>query len=343
MRAICYTAPGYGMYELPKPKMIHADDVIIRPAYIGICGSDINTIKGFEDKHNAQISPGKIYQLGHEASGYVEELGPKATAKGLKVGDKVVMYYNRHCGKCYYCRNGQEHFCSNMETRAGSMADYIAQNEQQVFKLPEDADMAKAALTEPISVVLRGVEMMRIKPGASVAISGGGGIGLLFLQLINLLGGCRVTVLEPVASKRDIALKYGAEYVLDPLSPDAVAQGMDITEGRGFDYVVETSGAVPAIQTCYDIGGRGSTLELFACYPNNEYYRLSLDSFFMKEVTMLSVFQSPYMYPRAIEMAKKLDLEPFIQHIYDPDQWQEAFEYRLTGEPLKVMFRFANK
>jgi len=340
MRALCYTAPGYGMYDLPKPEMIHPDDVIIRPAYIGICGSDINTIKGYEDEHNSQIKPGQIYQLGHEASGYVEELGHEAKAKGLKIGDKVVMYYNRHCGKCYYCRNGQEHFCSNMETRAGSMADYIAQNEQQVFKIPDDADMKKAALTEPISVVLRGVEMMRIKPGSSVAISGGGGIGLLFLQLINLLGGARVTVLEPVETKRAIARQYGAEYVLDPTDSGTIDAAKDITEGRGFDYVVETSGVPAAIQTSYEIGGRGSTLELFACYPNGEYYPLSLDSFFVKEVTMLSVFQSPYMYPRAIEMAKKLDLDPFIQNIYEPEQWKEAFDYRLTGEPLKVMFHF---
>jgi (R,R)-butanediol dehydrogenase/meso-butanediol dehydrogenase/diacetyl reductase/L-iditol 2-dehydrogenase len=329
------------MYDLPKPKLIYPDDVLVKVAYVGICGSDINVIRGYEDENIEGIVPGEKYQLGHEASGYVEEVGPEASAKGLKVGDKVVMYYNQHCGKCYHCRNGQEQFCDNMKTRAGSMADYISQNEQQVYKMPPDTNMAAAALIEPISVVLRGIELCNIRPGSKVAVSGGGGIGLLFVQLLRVLGGAKITVFEPVESKRKIALKYGAEYAVDPLKEDAVKEAKKITGGYGFDVVIESSGVPAAIQTAYDIGGRGSVLELFACYPKGAEYKLSLDSFFLKEVKMISVFQSPYMYPRAIEMFYKIDPEPFLQHIYKPEDWKEAFEYRMTGEPQKVMFKFA--
>jgi (R,R)-butanediol dehydrogenase/meso-butanediol dehydrogenase/diacetyl reductase/L-iditol 2-dehydrogenase len=341
MRAICYTAPGYGLYELPVPGLVYPDDVLVKVAYVGICGSDINLIKGYEDENIPGLVPGEKWQMGHEASGYIEKLGPKATAKGLRVGDKVVLYYNHHCGKCYHCRNGQEQFCDNMQVRGGSMADFIVQNEQQVFKMPADTNMAAAALIEPLSVVLRGIELCNFKPGSKVAVSGGGGIGLLFVQLLQALGGARLTVLEPVEGKRQVALKYGAEFVVDPLENDVKEVSMQITDGMGFDVVIECSGVPAAIQTAYDICGRGSVLELFACYPKGAKYVLSLDSFFTKEIKMLSVFQSPYMYPRAIEMFKKVDPEPFLQHIYVPEEWKEAFDYRLTGEPQKVLFRFA--
>jgi (R,R)-butanediol dehydrogenase/meso-butanediol dehydrogenase/diacetyl reductase/L-iditol 2-dehydrogenase len=329
------------MYDIAKPTLKYQDDIIVRIAYCGICGSDINVIRGYEDENIDGIVPGEKFQLGHEASGYVEELGPEAKAKGLKIGDRVVLYYNHHCGKCYHCRNGQEQFCDNMQSRAGFFADYAVVNEQQAYKMPADTNMAAAALVEPISVVLRGIEMCGIKPGAKVAVSGGGGIGLLFIQLLRNLGGAEITVLEPVEGKRQMALKYGAEHAVDPLKENVREISKEITHGVGFDVVIESSGVAGAIQTAYDIGGRGSTLELFACYPKGAEYKLSLDSFFLKEVKMLSVFQSPYMYPRAIEMFKRINPEPFLQHIFDAKDWKQAFEYRMTGEPQKVMIRFA--
>jgi (R,R)-butanediol dehydrogenase/meso-butanediol dehydrogenase/diacetyl reductase/L-iditol 2-dehydrogenase len=341
MRSICYTAPGFSLYDLPKPELRGSDDVLVSIAYCGICGSDINVIKGYEDENIADIVPGEKYLLGHEASAYVEELGPEAKAKGLKAGDKVVLYYNQHCGKCYHCRNGQEQFCDNMRNRSGFFSDYAVLNEQQVYRMPDDTNMAAAALVEPISVVLRGIEMCGFKPGSRAAVSGGGGIGLLFVQLLRYLGAGRLTVLEPVESKRKVALQYGAEYAIDPLKEDYKKITREITGGIGFDVVIECSGVPSAIQTSYDIGCRGGVLELFACYPKHAEYRLSLDSFFLKEVKMLSVFQSPYMYPRALEMFRKIDPAPFLQHIYNPEQWKEAFEYRMTGEPQKVMIRFA--
>lgn len=341
MRSLCYTAPGYTMYDLPRPVMKYSDDVIVSIAYCGICGSDINVIRGFEDENIDGIKPGQKYQLGHEASAYVEELGPEAKAKGLKVGDKVALYYNQHCGKCYHCRNGQEQFCDNMQARCGFFSDYYALNEQQVYKLPPDTNMAAAALMEPLTVVLRGAEMLQMKPGVKVAVSGGGGIGLLFVQVLRNMGAAKITVLEPVESKRQMALKYGADFAIDPIKENVRDIARDITGGFGFDCVVECSGIPAAIQTAYDIGGRGSALELFACYPKNAEYKVSLDSFFTKEVRMLSVFQSPYMYPRAMEMFGRIDPAPFVQHIYDASEWKKAFEYRMTGEPQKVMIRFA--
>lgn len=130
-------------------------------------------------------------------------------------------------------------------------------DEQQVYKLPEDMDMKKAALTEPVSICLHGVDMCRIKPGDTVAVSGGGGIGNLTMQLARLSGGTRVTLFEPIAWKREAALKAGADYVLDPLAPDFHEKAMKITDGYGFDVIFECSGAKSTIASCYDLMSRG--------------------------------------------------------------------------------------
>lgn len=339
MRAICYTCPGYGLYEVPRPKLTKPDDVMVRVAYAGICGSDLNIIRGFEDEFLNAV-PGEKMVLGHEASGYIAEIGPEATVKGLKVGDKVAIYYNEHCGKCYYCRNGQEQFCEHINLRMGSMADYIALGEQQVFKLEDDADMLEAAMIEPVSVVLRGIDLCHIKPGTKAAVSGGGGIGLLFVQLLRQCGCSRITVIEPVEEKRKTAMLLGADDTIDPFHENSVQKSMEITEGRGFDVVIETSGVLATIQSSYEILGRGGTLELFACYPKNSKFPLDLESFFSKEARIVGVFQSPYMYPRTMEMYKRIDLTPFTRNVYMPEQWKEAFEYRKSGVPQKIIFDF---
>ena len=339
MRAICYTCPGYGLFEVPKPYLTKEDDVLVRIAYAGICGSDMNIIGGVEDEFLRAV-PGEKMILGHEASGYIEKIGPKATSKGLKVGDKVAIYYNEHCGKCYYCRNGQEQFCEHIALRMGSMADYIALGEQQVFNLDDDTDMRKAAMIEPVSVVLRGIDLCHIKPGAKAAVSGGGGIGLLFVQLLRQCGCSRITVIEPVEEKRNTALSLGADYAIHPFEQDICEESMKITEGRGFDVVIESSGIASAIASSYAILGRGGTLELFACYPKDAVFSLDLNSFFTKEAKIVGVFQSPYMYPRTMEMYKRLELEPFTRNLYRPEQWKEAFECRKSGTPQKVIFDF---
>lgn len=342
MRTICYTSGrGLGYFEQEMPTLQRDDDVLIRIAYCGICGSDINIIRGYEDKFLG-LNPGDRMILGHEASGTVVALGKGATTKGLKVGDKVAIYFNEYCGKCHFCRNGQEQFCTDKIPRMGSMADYITRGEQQVFKLDDGVSLLDAALVEPISVVMRGMDLLNMKPGSTMAISGGGGIGLLFAQIARNYGASRITVIEPVAEKRKTALAYGADCTIDPFNENLTARAMEITDGRGFDVVVECSGVRSTIQTSYDILSRGGVLELFAAYPKGSEFSLNLASFFEKEAKIVGVFQSPYMYPRSIEMLKRIHTAPFTDSVFKAERWKEAFDYRMTGKPQKVIMDFTD-
>jgi len=339
MKSIRYTMPGYGCYDVPEPQILNPDDVKIRVAYASICGSDIHTIKGDMDEY-FKFEPGTLIPLGHEASGVVVELGPEANVKGLRVGDKVAYYYNKYCGKCYFCRNGQEQFCLNVTSNGSAMSEYMVLSEQQVFKLPADIDLAKACLIEPITVALHGIDMCRIKAGSKVAISGGGGIGLILLQLARLSGATRLTLIEPVAEKRELGIKLGADFTIDPVHENVVQRGREITGNLGYDVVIESSGVPAACQPAYDILSRGGILQFFAIYAD---YKFPLDLMDMwdREATICAVFQSPYMFPRAIALFDRLNLDDFVKYIFKPEDCVKAFEAQMTGKPPKVMFKFS--
>ena len=241
MRSIRYFGNGtLKMVEAPEPEIKRADEVKIRVAYCGVCGSDLHFKRAeldflFEGDGGTPI--------GHEATGVITELGPAATCKGLKVGDRVVYYYNEHCGSCYYCRNGQEQFCENMTGTSAAFSDYIVVREQSVHKLADTCSLKKGALIEPISVCLHGIDLIGIKPGQSVAISGGGTMGMIMTQLALHSGGTNITVIEPIAMKREMAKKLGAVHTIDPVNQDRKEEAMKITDGRGFDVVIEASGS----------------------------------------------------------------------------------------------------
>ena len=172
MRSIRYFGNGeLRVIDVPEVQIVKPDDVKIKVAFCGVCGSDLHTKRAELDMMQQGLENGAT--MGHEATGTIVELGPEATAKGLKVGDRVVYYFNTHCGKCYHCRNGQEQFCTSMNSNFTAMSDYIVVQEQCVYKLNDTCSLQRGALIEPISVCLHGIDMCQIKPGMSVAISGG--------------------------------------------------------------------------------------------------------------------------------------------------------------------------
>jgi (R,R)-butanediol dehydrogenase/meso-butanediol dehydrogenase/diacetyl reductase/L-iditol 2-dehydrogenase len=181
--------------------------------------------------------------------------------------------------------------------------------------------------------------MCHIRPGARVAVSGGGGVGLIMLQLAKMSGACKLTLIEPVREKRELAIKLGAEYVIDPMHQDTVYEARKLTGGLGYDVVIETSGSPKACQPAYDMVSRGGLLQLFGIIADYKF-PIDLMDMWMKEMTICTVFQSPYVFPRAIELLNHLNLDDYVKNIYPPEKYKEAFEFQMTGKPTKVMFKF---
>ncbi|MED1440103.1 zinc-binding dehydrogenase [Aeribacillus composti] len=310
------------------------EDVRIKVAYCSICGSDPHLVEG-------AFGWEPPFGLGHEVSGTIIELGPKATRKGLKVGDRVAGNFLKFCGTCYYCLNGQEQFCEFIhEYNRPGMAENVVWHESQVWKIPDEIPLEEACLLEPVSVAVRAVDKLNMKVGQRVAISGGGPIGLLTLQMIKRFGATSLTLIEPIEDRRKLALEFGADHVIDPINENVEEAAKEITNGRGFDVVIEASGSPKAANTALDIASRGGTVLYVAMFPTNYEMPLNLyDKCYMQELTITGIYVSPYTFPRAIQMLPKLDLKPFTQKIVPLEQGVEAFEAHISGKYPKVLIK----
>ncbi len=310
------------------------EDVKIKVAYCSICGSDphlVENIFGWDPP----------YGLGHELSGVVVEVGKKATKKGLKAGDRVAGNFLHFCGTCYYCQNGQQQFCIHCnDTNRPGMSEYVTWHESQVYKLPDNVSLKQGCLLEPVSIAVRLMDKISPKLGQRVAVSGGGPIGLLTLQAAKMMGATSLTLIEPIAERRELAVEYGAEHVVDPVSQDVVEAADEITGGLGFDVVVDCSGSVHAVKPLLEITSMGGTLVYAAMYPNDYEMPLNLYKYcYFKEMTITGLYVAPYAYPRASQVMSRFKLDDFIDTVFELDDCAEAFEAQISGKHPKILIR----
>ena len=297
-----------------------------------VCGTDHSMYTG------SFPVPGSFpFYVGHELSGIIEEVGPNV--RGLTPGQRVVCNPVLYCNECYRCRNGQQHYCERLGELwhpNGGFSEYIVVDSQQVFAIPDGVSLDAAAFVEPLSVCVHCIDMADIKPGMSVAITGAGPIGLILLQLAIRSGAAFTLVSEPVASKRAMAKKLGADVVVDPAREEVMHRAFEVTEDRGFDLVIEASGNAHAAMDAYNITGKKSSLFYFAVYPLDLTVPISPFMLYFKEMTVKGVFFSPYTFPRSINMLPKLDLESLITHRLPLERAAELFDIYETGESIKI-------
>ena len=309
-------------------------DVKIKVAYCAICGSDPHIVnRAFPER----VPP---FGLGHEVSGVVVELGPEATVKGLKVGDRVAGNFMRFCGSCYYCANGQQQFCTDKVSEVGSpgMSEYVVWDEGQVFKLPDDVSLREGCILEPTSVALRIADKSNIMAGMRVAIQGGGPIGLLTLQIMKMRGATSLTLIEPIKERRDIGVSLGADYTIDPTTQDVVEECNKITNGLGYDIVVEVSGFAPAADIPLKIASVCGTILYSAMFPNEFELPVNLyDYCYAKELTITGTMLSPYTFPRAVQLMSRMEYKPFTEISFPLEEAAEAFATHLSGKYPKVL------
>jgi len=322
-----------GVVDFPEPEL-GPEDVRIRVAYASICGSDPHLAEGF---FGTDVPIG----LGHEISGVVEALGERATRKGLKVGDRVAGNFIKFCGTCRACQDGKQQFCEHIQdyNRPG-MAETITWHESQVYRLPDSVSLLKGCLLEPTSVAVRIADKTRVRVGDRVVICGGGPIGQLALQVMRMYGATSLTLIEPIAERREMALRHGADHVIDPTTESLEARTAQITEGTGFDVVIDASGSPRAVQSLLDIAAKGATVVYGAMYPSEYEMPLNLSTYlYLNELTITGVFISPYAFPRALQVLPHLDVDELTATVYPIDQAVEAFEAHLSGRHPKVVIR----
>jgi (R,R)-butanediol dehydrogenase/meso-butanediol dehydrogenase/diacetyl reductase len=238
--------------EIPEPGAPGPGEVILKVGACGICGTDLEEYRagplfiqvGTPNPLTGGMAP---VVLGHEFAGEVVEVGREVT--GLRSGDLVSPEVIIACGQCYFCQRHLLSLCENMAILGfsdhGGLAEYCRVPAANCVRLPYGLAVETGALAEPLSVAVRAGRKGRLRLGETVAIFGGGTIGLLCLQVARAAGASAVVVVEPHAGRRALASRLGADEVIDPATTDVTAHLRALT-GVGPDLVIQATGAPEA-------------------------------------------------------------------------------------------------
>lgn len=308
--AVFYGKQDIRVEETPIPKM-GPNDVLVKIMACGICGTDVHIYEG--DQGAAATEPPTI--LGHEFSGIVENVGSQVTH--VKIGDRVCVDPNQLCGKCYYCKSGIGHFCEEMvgigTTTNGGFAQYCAVNESQVYQLADATSFEEGAMTEPLACCLHGIDMCEITPSSTVLVIGGGMIGLLMVQLSKLSGAHKVILIEPVESKREMGIRMGANFCINPLKED-VKKILEQNQIFRINTVIECAGLKQTIQQAIELAGKKSVIMMFGLTKPEDEIAIKPFDIFKKEIVLKASFINPYTQQRALDLinAKSIDVDSMV-------------------------------
>ncbi|MEU1663909.1 alcohol dehydrogenase catalytic domain-containing protein [Streptomyces sparsogenes] len=194
------------------------DELLVRTTVVGICGSDTHAAAG----HHPFI--GLPYHPGHEAVGVVVAAGKGA--EDFTPGDRVIIEPNLYCGRCPQCVSGRYNICQELKVfgcqTPGAMTDQFAIPADRVHRVPDGMTDIEAALVEPLATPVHAVAKAGDLTGRAVAVLGAGPIGLLTLLAARHAGAARIAVTDPLDSKRERALRLGADTALPADAPDLV-------------------------------------------------------------------------------------------------------------------------
>jgi len=332
MHAVQYTYPGSLKYTANALLQPSADEVLIKVAFSGICGTDLHIIAG-------EAPSAKQIILGHEFSGIVAEIGDNVT--NLNPGDAVSVNPNDFCGQCPACKQGSMHFCQEMKpigiSKNGGWAEYCSAPVSQVHKLPDDVPREWGALCEPLSCIVHGWD--RLQPlvnHSSVLILGSGLIGLLWALTLRQYGFQDILISEPLNQRRIIADKLNFSSVVPEKIADIV-----VKHNNGFDVIIDCSGNAQAIEAGFaHINPLGKFL-LFGICPPTHMINISPFQIFQKELSILGSVINPDTFSRAVELIGQIarPLEDLGVTFYPLPEYEGALRSAREGKFSKVIFR----
>ena len=339
MKALVFHEPGrIGVEDVAEPTP-GPGEALLNVAATAICHSDIRVYRG--QKH---ARPGVI--PGHEIAGTIAEVG--SDVAGLSVGDRVVVCPIVACGRCQFCLSGRRHRCSQRRTLGydehGGLAEQLLVPASLVslghlLPAPADLSLERAALTEPLACVLNSLETCGAAIGRSLAIVGGGPMGLLHLLLAGSMGVEPIIVSEPDAERAETARRMGATAVIDPREQELSTAVRERSDGLGVDAVVVTAGLPEVLEQSLASVRRQGVVSLFAGFPPETSVPFDPNTVHYAEIRLTgSQNAPPELYRRVLQMLPRLpEVDSITTHRFALNDAAEAYEVRLRNEGLKSM------
>jgi 2-desacetyl-2-hydroxyethyl bacteriochlorophyllide A dehydrogenase len=255
-----------------------ADEVVIRTAYCGLCGTDLELLRGDVDPDFVRYP----LTLGHEWSGTIEAVGSEV--EGLGPGDRCVAECIVPCGQCVHCRAGRTNVCETYDelgfTREGGAGDQVAVPARLVHLLDPAVSLLDAALVEPCSVVYRALEKASPEQCSSVLVVGDGTIGLLAADLVRLWSPSSVEMLGRRPDQASLAEAVGVlRFTTDEVGLDG-----------SYDFTIEAAGTPEAVLAAMGAARRGATVVLLGLPPTGRTLQLRADLLVNNDLTLSASF-----------------------------------------------------
>jgi L-iditol 2-dehydrogenase len=299
--AVLYGQEDVRIEQVPVPRAA-AGELVIRVAVALTCGTDLKVFR--RGYHAKMIQPPALF--GHELAGVVAEVGEGVT--NFVAGDRVIPINSAPCGHCYFCKRMQENLCEDLIFNNGAYAEYIRIPARIVAKntlrVPQHVSLEHAALTEPLACALHGLEDSHAHPGDTVAVIGGGPLGLMILH-VAALAGCQVIAVVKHDAQAEIARALGARHIIQTAATDDVVQAVrDLTpDQRGVDIAIEAVALPATWEQAVDMVRNGGTVNFFGGPETGTKVQFDTNRLHYGDLTLKATFHhTPAICRRAFEL-----------------------------------------
>jgi L-iditol 2-dehydrogenase len=315
--------------ERPVPQP-GPNEVLVRVASVGVCGSDVHYYEHGRIAHFVVEEP---LILGHEASGTIVTVG--SHVPDSRVGERVAIEPQKPCRACEHCKSGAYNLCPRMEFYAtppidGAFCEYVLIEEDFAHPVPDEVSDDAAALIEPLSVGIAAAQKGGVSYGATVLIAGSGPIGVIAAQVCRAYGAAEVVVTDPDEGRRVFAERYGATRAVEPGDP-----ALDEVHPHVF---IDACGVESAIVDGIHRTRSGGTVVLVG---SAEEFPLSVGDVAMRELNVTGIFRYTNTWPTGIRMVASglVQLDPLVTDEFGLDEVVAALAGPATARSLKRVVR----
>ena len=277
-------------------------ELVVRVGAALTCGTDLKVFR--RGYHARMIVPPALF--GHEMAGTVTEAGEGV--EDFVPGGRVVALNSAPCGQCYFCERGQENLCDDLLFNNGAYAEFIRIPERIVAKntlhVPDHVPLEHAALTEPLACAVHGFVDCGPRPGDTVAVIGGGPLGLMILHVAALTG-YEVIAIVKHDGQVEAAKQLGATHVVQTSSiRKAILETRALTpKDRGVDIAIEAVGVPEAWQEAVELVRKGGTVNFFGGCAANTHVTLDTNRIHYSDITLRATFHhTPAICRKALDL-----------------------------------------
>jgi L-iditol 2-dehydrogenase len=319
--AILHGREDVRIENVPVPRAA-AGELVVKVGAALTCGTDLKVFR--RGYHARMIVPPALF--GHEMAGTIVEAGDGVTS--FAPGDRVVALNSAPCGICYFCQRDQENLCDDLLFNNGAYAEYIRIPERIVAKntlrIPDDVPLEHAALTEPLACAVHCIEDCSPRKGDTIAIIGGGPLGLMLLHVASIAGYQTISIVRH-PGQVDAARQLGATHVVQTaLIRKAIEDTRALTSGkRGVDIAIEAVGVPDAWQEAVELVRKGGTVNFFGGCPTNTHVELDTNRLHYNDISLKATFHhTPAFCRKALELISsgRFQASAFITgraHLYE--------------------------